>query len=153
MGNLEEFIHLFKVSISKGFFSGPLPTARTGDKRFIGLMLLNKWLQKPCAAKSENLSTTSTFSGNIRAPGFYLNKSGVQLFTSNIFNSGNQSPAASATNRRQENTQQLIVQCPKGQLQPAEIRMNHGKKMTQKETSSLQQVKSPQTPTGQVGPP
>ncbi|MEQ2251920.1 hypothetical protein ILYODFUR_016192 [Ilyodon furcidens] len=130
MGNLEEFIHLFKVSISKGFFSGPLPTARTGDKRFIGLMMLNKWLQKPCAAKSENLSTTSTFSGNTsifsgQVDFILIN---LEYNSSNIFNSGNQSPAASATNRRQENTQQLIVQCPKGQLQPAEIRMNHGKK-------------------------
>ncbi|MEQ2264112.1 hypothetical protein XENORESO_019477 [Xenotaenia resolanae] len=51
--------------------------------------------------------------------GFYLDKCGVTLFAANIFYSVNQTPDALdilATKRRRRS---------EGQLQPAEIRMNH----------------------------
>ncbi|MEQ2285948.1 hypothetical protein AMECASPLE_037176 [Ameca splendens] len=102
--------------------------------------MLNKWLQTACAAKSVNFIDNFNIFPERRA---LFIKDG---FTSNIFYSVNQTLAASATNRTQERTKQLIERRSEGQLQPAEIKINQGdKKRTEKETSSsLQQMKSPQ---------
>ncbi|KAK0151164.1 hypothetical protein N1851_007738 [Merluccius polli] len=139
------------------FISGPLPTVRRGDERFSRLLMLNRWLKATCAAQSVNFIDNFNIFWERRhlfeADGFYLNKSGVQLLSYNIFVFLRRSPAAPAKDKRQDNPKQQIRQ-PSGQnLLPPEIRSDHEGQHTEREvltSSSLPQHEElPPAPTTQ----
>uniref|UniRef100_A0A3P8PJ56 SGNH hydrolase-type esterase domain-containing protein n=1 Tax=Astatotilapia calliptera TaxID=8154 RepID=A0A3P8PJ56_ASTCA len=71
------------------FISGPVPPVRGGDERFSRLFTLNKWLISACADHSVHFINNFNIFWERRhlfkANGFNFNKSGVKLFTSNLF--------------------------------------------------------------------
>lgn len=71
------------------FISGPVPPVRGGDERFSRLFTLNKWLISACADHSvhfiDNFNIFWERRHLFKANGFNFNKSGVKLFTSNLF--------------------------------------------------------------------
>lgn len=71
------------------FISGPLPSIRGGEERFSRLLALNKWISSACADKKLNFIDNFQIFWERRhlfkANGFSLNRSGVRLFTSNVF--------------------------------------------------------------------
>ncbi|CAI5677846.1 unnamed protein product [Oreochromis niloticus] len=71
------------------FISGPVPPVRGGDERFIRLFALNKWLISACTDHSVHFINNFNIFWERRhlfkANGFNFNKSGVKLFTSNLF--------------------------------------------------------------------
>lgn len=71
------------------FISGPVPPVRGGDERFSRLFTLNKWLISACADHSvhfiDNFNIFWECRHLFKANGFNFNKSGVKLFTSNLF--------------------------------------------------------------------
>uniref|UniRef100_A0A0F8ASY6 Uncharacterized protein n=1 Tax=Larimichthys crocea TaxID=215358 RepID=A0A0F8ASY6_LARCR len=119
------------------FFSGPLPTVRRGDERFSRLMMLNRWLKDTCATQSINFIDNFNIFWERRhlfkAHGFCLNKSGVQLLSSNIFYFLRQTPAATSKDQRQDNPKQQIR---RRSGEGAEIRTEQGGQQTQKEPAT-----------------
>ncbi|CAI5677953.1 unnamed protein product [Oreochromis niloticus] len=71
------------------FISGPVPPVRGGDERFSRLFALNKWLISACTDHSVHFINNFNIFWERRhlfkANGFNFNKSGVKLFTSNLF--------------------------------------------------------------------
>ncbi|CAI5683025.1 unnamed protein product, partial [Oreochromis niloticus] len=71
------------------FISGPVPPIRGGDERFSRLFALNKWLISACTDHSVHFINNFNIFWERRhlfkANGFNFNKSGVKLFTSNLF--------------------------------------------------------------------
>ncbi|CAI5671392.1 unnamed protein product [Oreochromis niloticus] len=71
------------------FISGPVPPIRGGDERFSRLFALNKWLVSACTDDSVHFINNFNIFWERRhlfkANGFNFNKSGVKLFTSNLF--------------------------------------------------------------------
>uniref|UniRef100_A0A3Q2VHG3 Uncharacterized protein n=1 Tax=Haplochromis burtoni TaxID=8153 RepID=A0A3Q2VHG3_HAPBU len=71
------------------FISGPVPPVRGGDERFSRLFALNKWLISACTDHSVHFINNCNifwecwhlFKANV----LNFNKSGVKLFTSNLF--------------------------------------------------------------------
>uniref|UniRef100_A0AAZ1XYZ3 SGNH hydrolase-type esterase domain-containing protein n=1 Tax=Oreochromis aureus TaxID=47969 RepID=A0AAZ1XYZ3_OREAU len=68
---------------------GPVPPVRGGDERFSRLFALNKWLISACTDHSVHFINNFNIFWERRhlfkANGFNFNKSGVKLFTSNLF--------------------------------------------------------------------
>ena len=71
------------------FISGAVPPVRGGEERFSRLLALNKWLLLACADHSvhfiNNFNIFCERRHLFKANGFNFKKSGVKLFTSNIF--------------------------------------------------------------------
>ena len=92
------------------FISGPLPPVRGGDERFSRLLALNKWLSAACNVQSVHFIDNFNFFWDRRhffkADGLNLNKSGVKLFTSNLFYFLRHPSVPSAKDKRQEKSKQ-----------------------------------------------
>ncbi|KAM4539925.1 uncharacterized protein PAE49_020669 [Odontesthes bonariensis] len=150
-----DLVNKVRCTSTEVFFSGPLPTVWKGDERFSRLMMLNRWLKDMCAAHSMNfIDNFNIFWGRrhlFKADGFHLNKSGVQLLSSNIFYSLRHTPAAPIKDETGQNDpKRQIGQCSG---EGAETRTDHGGQQIQKEpatsSSSPQDKESSPAPTAQ----
>ncbi|KAM4592398.1 uncharacterized protein PAE49_010282 [Odontesthes bonariensis] len=150
-----DLVNKVRCTSTEVFFSGPLPTVWKGDERFSRLMMLNRWLKEMCAAHSMNfIDNFNIFWGRrhlFKADGFHLNKSGVQLLSSNIFYSLRHTPAAPIKDKTGQNDpKRQIGQCSG---EGAETRTDHGGQQIQKEpatsSSSPQDKESSPAPTAQ----
>jgi len=129
------------------FISGPLPPVRRGVERFSRLFALNMWLSTACTDHSVHFIDNFNFFWDRRhlfkADGVCLNKSGVKLFISNIFNCLRQQSVPSAKDKRQEESKQEkdTTHCAENpeevSLHPPEECSDYGRPMTQMEESPL----------------
>ncbi|KAK5921040.1 hypothetical protein CgunFtcFv8_024779 [Champsocephalus gunnari] len=129
------------------FISGPLPPVRRGVERCSRLFALNTWLSTVCTDHSVNCIDNFYFFWDRRhlfkANGVCLNKSGVKLFISNIFNCLRHQSVPSAKDKRQEESKQKkdTTHCADNpeevSLHPPEECSDYGRPMTQMEESPL----------------
>ena len=82
--------------------------------------MLKKWLKPTCATQSVNfIDNFNIFwegRHQLQADGLCLNKSGVKLFTSNIFYSVLHTPVPPSKDSRQDKPKQLIRQPLEGEI-------------------------------------
>ncbi|XP_071062166.1 uncharacterized protein [Pseudochaenichthys georgianus] len=109
----EDFKRLLETASSLNaevFISGPLPPVRRGVERFSRLFALNTWLSTACTDHSVHFIDNFNFFWDRRhlfkANGVCLNKSGVKLFISNIFNCLRHQSVPSAKDKQQEESKQ-----------------------------------------------
>ncbi|KAK5932891.1 hypothetical protein CgunFtcFv8_004561 [Champsocephalus gunnari] len=129
------------------FISGPLPPVRRGVERFSRLFSLNTWLSTVCTDHSVHFIDNFYFFWDRRhlfkANGVCLNKSGVTLFISDIFNCLPHQSVPSAKDKRQEESKQERDTTPHAEnpeevsLHPPEECSDYGRPMTQMEESPL----------------
>ncbi|KAK9521502.1 hypothetical protein VZT92_021299 [Zoarces viviparus] len=95
------------------FISGPLPPVRGGDEGFSRLFALNQWLSTACTDHAVHFINNFYLFWERRhlfnAHGVCLNKSGVKLFTSNLFFSLRHPSVPTAKDKRQEESKQEIT--------------------------------------------
>ncbi|KAK9513151.1 hypothetical protein VZT92_026712 [Zoarces viviparus] len=95
------------------FISGPLPPVRGGDEGFSRLFALNQWLSTACTDHAVHFINNFYLFWECRhlfkAHGVCLNKSGVKLFTSNLFFSLRHPSVPTAKDKRQEESKQEIT--------------------------------------------
>ncbi|XP_010784345.1 uncharacterized protein [Notothenia coriiceps] len=129
------------------FISGPLPPVRRGVERFSRLFALNTWLSTACTDHSVNFIDNFNFFWDRRhlykANGVCLNKSGVKLFISNIFNCLRHQSVPSANDKRQEESKQEKDTTHRAEnLEEVSLHLpeecsDYGRPMTQMEESPL----------------
>ncbi len=109
----EDFNNLLNIVSSLNaevFISGRIPPVRRGAERFSRLMALNRWLSAACTVHSVHFIENFYFLWGRRhlfkADGLRLNKSGVKLFSSNLFYFLRHSSVPSAKDKRQEESKQ-----------------------------------------------
>ncbi|MEQ2288804.1 hypothetical protein AMECASPLE_026504 [Ameca splendens] len=111
--------------------------------------MINKWLEKACATKSVNfIDNFNIFREKkhlFKQDGFCLNKPGARRFTSNLFYSVNNPPAASTFSRDHGVSTAMITLPPTA---PAETT----RQLAERERSS-QKVSSPNSTLGVDPPP
>ncbi|KAK5894034.1 hypothetical protein CesoFtcFv8_010765 [Champsocephalus esox] len=127
------------------FISGPLPPVRRGVERFSRLFALNTWLSTACTDHSVHFIDNFNFFWDRRhlfkANGVCLNKSGVKLFISNIFNCLRHQSVPSAKDKRQEESKQKIDTTHRAEnpeevsLHPSEECTDYGRPMKHTEES------------------